>query len=238
MFKLVSFPRKEGYAKVIKISFNEINYYIEKNYPGECKGNKNGIFDEYIELVGEEQDELFKFVGKYLMNNLSENGKEDIACGDFVQVGESSFRNNSKRLFIGTEELIDFDNNTEDGDIPSRFESIVQHIPLDYWVEGDYSYLVWVNLDPFREECLKNITRISDEIVRTHFSHTYNGITKKYDIVGCEIDENKFIEYLNREGPAKFYRYNSNIEDNEFDEDSIILEDGIKRGTVLFVEYF
>ena len=247
-FKPVDFPRKGGYARTINISFKNLIQFVLDNH----EDNDNSmakfakVFKSINYITGSEKiDVLFKWVSKYINANLLvdfqelDNNVIEIAHGDFVRVGNSKDRNDQKGIVYFEYDIdlleivvrnLSYDIYDDDGNIPKDFESIVKDIPLDYWVDGDFDYLVWVNLNEYREQCLANITQLDTNFFKT----TFNANNKEYNIVYPGNNKDKFIKILLMEDVNMFYRYYYDVEDES--DDTVTLEGGFKfdLNTTLF----
>lgn len=239
-FKIVDFPRKEGYAKTINIPFKEIIQFVLNNHNDMAKFVRTFKLIDYISGY-ENMNILFEWVSKYINTNLLVDSKEqaslednnesvvEIAHGDFVRIGNSNYRNEQKGIAyfmndINRLEIVvtDFstDINEDDGNIPKDFESVIKDIPLDYWADGDFDYLVWVNLDEYRDPCLANITQLG----YNYFKTSFNANNKEYNIIYPGANGDEFEELLRTEGVNKFFRYYYEVEDES--DDNITLEGG------------
>lgn len=75
--------------------------------------------------------------------------------------------------------------------LPKEFTIINNYVPIKYWQDFDINRESWINIVPFRDECLKNIKYRNDEEVETYF--TYD---KKYVITYFRnYNENKEFIY-------------------------------------------
>lgn len=235
MFEIIEFPRKEGYAKTITIPFKSLVKFIldaqDDTDEGICKFAKYLQSIDYINCTDEyDITNLFIWVTIFINENLViqdyyiPEDTDKIAHGDFIQVCTSTCDNSHMGMLRITQ---DPDNNNDfiievvnidEYNIPKEFESIKNNVPLDYWVDGDRDYLVWVNLDEYRDQCLANITSLSTEFLKT----TFISNNKEYTIIQPNPDKDTFINRLNEKGVNSLFRYYYEcIDSSESDDDNV-----------------
>jgi hypothetical protein len=193
----MSFPRKEGKAKLFRIP-KEVFTTESDNYSVSDLALAKGL--------------------EYLQN-------EDLVFGDLVEYefafGESDnrYRNDGLVIYDGEKLVNLYDNLDEYGSLHIIFQVIKNNVPLDYWDAIDHNSYVWFDVSPVYQELINNITQ-EGEIVFSHFY--YDG--KKYFIKMIEDANREDFEKCLSKCPVLPFSFMDPYEDSDYSTDTLYID--------------